>query len=420
MAGREVEADQERAAHRGRWAVAGARRRCAFHSVEEAPLCLVTDEAVETELASEVVVQGARRHSCRSRHVGSVHAVERGRRTPRARGARACPWTKTRLVPTRALLYNAHMVRRNSIMEEAMKLEFLNTPTRDLQAPLALYRDELGWEEAWREGDSVVCLKVPGSDVQLMLVAEDGAESAFGPIFVLDDVKRFHAQRPRGLRVMSGPQEIPGGYLATFEDPSGNTIYVMDQSLDAAGATTEMTRGHARVGPDVAERCWLDGRRAARGAREVHRRARQGEQGRPWRGLEPGRGRLRRRLPRELPVARGGPCDRGIRSPGTRGCHPLRGRGVAARRRQPRCRRPRLLALPVGVTRPTPDYGYLWWVTPIGTTPAYSAIGLYGQLAVVVPARELVVAISNGSFPPASSPEGLLLMVQTDILPRLP
>ncbi len=120
-----------------------------------------------------------------------------------------------------------------------MKLEFLNTPTRDLQASLALYRDELGWEEAWREGDSVVCLKVPGSDVQLMLVAEDGAESPFGPIFVLDDVKRFHAQRPRGLRVTSEPQEIPGGYLATFEDPSGNTIYVMDQSLDAAGATTD-------------------------------------------------------------------------------------------------------------------------------------------------------------------------------------
>jgi hypothetical protein len=42
-----------------------------------------------------------------------------------------------------------------------MKLEFLNVPTRDLQASLALYRDELGWEEAWREGDSTVSLKLP-------------------------------------------------------------------------------------------------------------------------------------------------------------------------------------------------------------------------------------------------------------------
>jgi len=53
---------------------------------------------------------------------------------------------------------------------------------------------------------------------------------------VLDDVKRFNAERPDGLRVTSELQEIPGGYLATFEDPSGNTIYVMDQSLDAAGS----------------------------------------------------------------------------------------------------------------------------------------------------------------------------------------
>jgi catechol 2,3-dioxygenase-like lactoylglutathione lyase family enzyme len=117
-----------------------------------------------------------------------------------------------------------------------MKLEFLNLPTRDLQASLALYRDELGWEEAWREGDTTVSLKLPGSDVQLMLVAGDGAESAFGPLFVLDDARQFNAQRPRGLRVTGEPQEIPGGYLVTFEDPSGNTIYVMDQSLEAAGS----------------------------------------------------------------------------------------------------------------------------------------------------------------------------------------
>jgi hypothetical protein len=40
--------------------------------------------------------------------------------------------------------------------------------------------------------------------------------------------------RPGRRRAASAPEEIPGGYLATYEDPSGNTIYVMDQSLDAA------------------------------------------------------------------------------------------------------------------------------------------------------------------------------------------
>jgi catechol 2,3-dioxygenase-like lactoylglutathione lyase family enzyme len=118
-------------------------------------------------------------------------------------------------------------------MEDAMKLEFLYTPTRDLQAALALYRDELGWEEVWREGDSTVSLKLPGTDVQLMLVVEgpDGG-SAVGPIFVLDDVKRFFAERPAALRANGEPEEIPGGFLATFQDPSGNTIYVMDQSTE--------------------------------------------------------------------------------------------------------------------------------------------------------------------------------------------
>ena len=28
------------------------------------------------------------------------------------------------------------------------------------------------------------------------------------------------------------PSEIPGGFLATYEDPGGATIYVMDQSKD--------------------------------------------------------------------------------------------------------------------------------------------------------------------------------------------
>jgi hypothetical protein len=116
-----------------------------------------------------------------------------------------------------------------------MKLEFIYTPTRDLEASLALYRDELGWQEAWREGDSTVSLELPGSDVQLMLDASEDA-GPFGPLFVLEDVRRFDTERPSRLRATSAPQEIPGGYLVTYEDTAGNTIYVMDQSLDAAGS----------------------------------------------------------------------------------------------------------------------------------------------------------------------------------------
>jgi catechol 2,3-dioxygenase-like lactoylglutathione lyase family enzyme len=116
-----------------------------------------------------------------------------------------------------------------------MKLEFLYVPTRDLRAALTLYRDGLGWQEAWREGESTVSLALPGTEVQLMLDATD-PDGAFGPIFVVDSVHEFHTGRPSELRIRMEPEAIPGGFLATFEDQSGNTIYVMDQS-EAAQST---------------------------------------------------------------------------------------------------------------------------------------------------------------------------------------
>ncbi len=116
-----------------------------------------------------------------------------------------------------------------------MKLEFLFMPTADLETSLALYRDQLGWEEVWREGETTVTLALPGVDVQLMLDANDPG-AAFGPLFVVDDVAKFHDKRPAALQVVEAPSEIPGGFLATYQDPSGTTLYVMDQSTDAPSA----------------------------------------------------------------------------------------------------------------------------------------------------------------------------------------
>lgn len=113
-----------------------------------------------------------------------------------------------------------------------MKFEFLLMPTRDMAASLALYRDGLGWQEAWREGDATVALIIPGSDVQLMLDSND-PDAAVGPMFVVDKVHDFHASRPSELRIKVEPDAIPGGYMATYEDSSGNPIYVLDQSEDA-------------------------------------------------------------------------------------------------------------------------------------------------------------------------------------------
>ncbi|TDD92110.1 VOC family protein [Actinomadura rubrisoli] len=112
-----------------------------------------------------------------------------------------------------------------------MKLEFLFVPTSDMKGSLALYRDGLGFTETWREGDATVALAMPGTEVQLMLDAHD-ADAPVGPLFIVDSVKDFHAGRPETLAVVAAPSEIPGGRLATYKDPGGATIYVMDQSTD--------------------------------------------------------------------------------------------------------------------------------------------------------------------------------------------
>ncbi len=114
-----------------------------------------------------------------------------------------------------------------------MKLEFLLIPTSDLTASLAIYRDGLGFTEAWREGDATVALVLPGSDVQIMLDAND-PDAPVGPLFVVDSVQAFHADLPGKLAPVEEPSEIPGGHMATYRDPGGATIYVMDQATDSA------------------------------------------------------------------------------------------------------------------------------------------------------------------------------------------
>lgn len=115
-----------------------------------------------------------------------------------------------------------------------MKLELLLIPTTDLNASLVLYRDSLGFTELWREGDATVALTLPGSDVQIMLDAND-PDAPMGPIFVVDSVADFHAARPDALTVISEPAEIPGGAMATYQDPGGAVLYLLDQAVDSAG-----------------------------------------------------------------------------------------------------------------------------------------------------------------------------------------
>ena len=116
-----------------------------------------------------------------------------------------------------------------------MKLEFMYLPTQDLDAALALYRDTLGFDELWREGELTVGLAVPDSNVALMVDAAALPGLGPGPIFITDDVQAFHAKHDGAYTLTHPPFEIPGGFMSVFKDPGGNDIYVMDQSTEALG-----------------------------------------------------------------------------------------------------------------------------------------------------------------------------------------
>lgn len=110
-----------------------------------------------------------------------------------------------------------------------MRLTFYFQPVEDLAAAAQHYRD-LGWDEAWREGDHTIALQMPDVETQLMLDDAEGFGGA-GPMYLVDDLVSWleeHAQ------LTAGPvTEIPDGRVAQITGP-GHTYYVF--SLDDVGA----------------------------------------------------------------------------------------------------------------------------------------------------------------------------------------
>lgn len=114
--------------------------------------------------------------------------------------------------------------------------EFLYLPVPDLGAAVAFYRDTLGWDESWREGETTVSLQMPGGDLKLMLDADPEGKFRPGPMVQVDDARAFHERRRDEFSFWLEPMDIPGGWLAGFEDTFGNAVYVIDQSTaDASG-----------------------------------------------------------------------------------------------------------------------------------------------------------------------------------------
>ena len=113
-----------------------------------------------------------------------------------------------------------------------MRLTFLYHPVDDLPKAIAFYRDQLGLDEAWREGDDTVAFKLPDSEIELMLDRineSSGAAYERGAFFMVDDLGAWIAAHP-DVTLVAEPFDIPGGRAATLHDPSGNAIHLFDQS----------------------------------------------------------------------------------------------------------------------------------------------------------------------------------------------
>ncbi|NRG41065.1 VOC family protein [Rathayibacter sp. VKM Ac-2835] len=106
-----------------------------------------------------------------------------------------------------------------------MKPTYVYLPTDDLTRSSRFYRETLGLEEVWREGDDTVAFALPEDGLQLMLSTAPGAQ---GVMYRVPSVKQF-LDSHEGIVVVSAPERIPGGVVVGLEDASSNAFYVFDQ-----------------------------------------------------------------------------------------------------------------------------------------------------------------------------------------------
>lgn len=108
-----------------------------------------------------------------------------------------------------------------------MKLVFLYHPVNNLKESLSFYRETLGFEEAWREGEHTVALNIPDSEVSLLL-EDDEKEMGAGGVFLVDSVDKFYLENKESLEFVKEPIDIPPGRYAIYKDNSGNHIRIID------------------------------------------------------------------------------------------------------------------------------------------------------------------------------------------------
>lgn len=106
-----------------------------------------------------------------------------------------------------------------------MRLTFIYQPVDDLAGAITFYRDQLTFDEAWREGDDTVAFRLPDQSAQLMISTD---RQPAGPMYLVDSLDEWLRDHSE-LTVSVAKFNIPGGSVAGIAAPGGNTLYVFDQ-----------------------------------------------------------------------------------------------------------------------------------------------------------------------------------------------
>jgi predicted enzyme related to lactoylglutathione lyase len=111
------------------------------------------------------------------------------------------------------------------------KLVMLYVPVRDVQSAASFYHEQLGLQEESREGATTIILRLPGTDVKLMVDQRAPHTSATpGPLFLLPSVDAYYEQQQGKVAFLHPPVSVPGGRWVAAQDPSGNVLYFLDAS----------------------------------------------------------------------------------------------------------------------------------------------------------------------------------------------
>ncbi len=102
-----------------------------------------------------------------------------------------------------------------------------------IEPAVRYYRDVLGMKVIHQD-KSLATLGFADGDAQLVLHCDEDlpAEAVY---YLVDDVRDLYNRRQElGLTFVNAPTRISRGYRATLRDPFGNTLLILDRTLDSA------------------------------------------------------------------------------------------------------------------------------------------------------------------------------------------